>query len=105
MAPPAPPAAAMARYASRRADSLLLNRAARDLPVIGRAATGWAAARLSACCSRRSMLKSSSRMDFSLSHGAACDAGANARRNADFNSPIGKRATEHLLRDSYPAPG
>src|SRR5712691_2074064 len=84
MARPAPTALAMARYASSRTDSLALRRAARDRPVVGLAVTGWAAARLSACCSRRSIPKSSSRMDSSLSHGAACDPRPKARRIADF---------------------
>src|SRR5256712_2042531 len=74
----------MARYASSRTDSLSLSRAASDRPVVGLAVTGWAAARLSACCSRRSILKSSSRMDSSLSHGAACDPRPKVRRITDF---------------------
>src|SRR5713101_9471126 len=85
MARPAPTALAMARYASSRTDSLSLSRTARDRPVVGLEVTGWAAARLSACCSRRSILKSSARMDSSLSHGAACDVRPKARRIADFN--------------------
>src|SRR2546422_3447179 len=82
---PSPTALAMARYALSKTDSLSLSRTARDRPAIGRALTGWAAARLSACCSRRSMLKSSSRMDSSLSHGAACATRPKARRNAGLN--------------------
>src|SRR6266705_3433127 len=84
MARPAPTSLAMARYASSRTDSLSLSRTARDRPVVGIAVTGWAAARLSACCSRRSILKSSSRMDSSLSHGAACDPRPKVRRITDF---------------------
>lgn len=78
-----PTALAMARYASSRTDSLSFRRAARLRPVVGVGVMDWAAARLSACCSRRSTLKSSWRMDSSLSHGAVWDARPKARRTAD----------------------
>ena len=80
-----PTALAMARYASSRTDSLSFRRAARLRPVVGVGVMDWAAARLSACCSRRSTLKSSWRMDSSLSHGAVCDARPKARKTADLS--------------------
>src|SRR5688572_29782155 len=85
MARPSPTALAMARYAARRTSSFCFSRAARERPAIGRAVIGCAAASVSACCSRRSMLNSSSRMDLSLSQGAACDPRLKARRIAELN--------------------
>src|SRR2546428_12655847 len=101
---PSPTALAMARYALSKTDSLSLSRTARDRPAIGRALTGWAAASLSACCSRRSILKSSSRMDSSLSHGAACDPRPKARRITDFIFRPGRYLLAAVLPRDYASP-
>jgi len=59
---------------------LSLSRTARDRRGIGLVVICWAVARLSACCSRRSMLKSSSRMESSVSQGEAVGRRPKARR-------------------------
>ena len=63
-------ALAITRYDSRRTRPLSSTRGSNRRPRLDRVMTGWAAARLSACCSRRSTPKSSARMGFSMTGGA-----------------------------------
>src|SRR2546422_314076 len=63
-------ALAIARYASRSTRPLSSTRGNSRRPFSNSLMTGWAAARLSACCSRRSTPKSSARIGSSNSCGA-----------------------------------
>ena len=77
-------ATAMMRYASSKTRPFSRSRVANRRPVVGLVVTGCAAARLSACCSRRSMLNSSARIGSSASAAKAEDGAFRARRNTRF---------------------
>ena len=81
--------------------SLSARRSTSDLPEAGVVEMGWLAARLSACCSSRSTLKSSLRMGSSSSHRETGCARPKARRSSDFNGSglSGNARQQGLPRD------
>src|SRR5688572_7963306 len=95
-------AVAITWYDSRSTRPLSSTRASNRRPRLARRVTGWAAARLSACCSRRSTPKSSARIGWSNDRGVismrAVYSGGTRRRLHDLlhgNDPDPPRLGEH----------
>src|ERR1700690_2914153 len=88
----------MVRYAASSTDSFCPSRTLREWREPRRRVIGCAAARLAACCSRRSMLNSSARRISSLSQIEGRALRPRARRMSDLNRVARSRARRAAIR-------